>query len=172
MGKTYGEDYCVWGAVVLARGATLQAMARDIQGQVKVDMYGTPLGDLPMMKNVKDIDDVGLVYSVCYGWEGIQWIGFVQSVYGTPYAVGTSAISSSTTYPYLDSKQMVGMLPGASGASSYERLLENPGSGSRIVAVQSLATLYVVLAILLGNIAMGLAKLQRRRLAAKGVKAS
>jgi hypothetical protein len=168
MGKTYGVDYCVWGAVVLAQGATLQAVARDFAGQVKVDMFGTPLAEVPMMRQVRDIRDVGLVYSVCYGWEGIQWIGFIQAVYGTPYAVGTSAISSSTAFPYIDSHQMIGLLPGASGAASYERLLDEPGSGTRIVAVQSLATLYVVLAILLGNVAMGLARLQAGRTARRG----
>jgi hypothetical protein len=35
------------------------------------------------------------------------------------------------------------------------------------VGVQSFATLYVVLAIVLGNVAMGLAKLQRRRAGAQ-----
>jgi hypothetical protein len=163
MGKEYGRDYCIWGAIVLAQGAGLQSLAKDIPGQVKVDAFGRPLSEIPMMRNVKDIQDVGLIFSVCYSWESVQWLGFVRSVYGTPYAVGTSAISSSTAYPYLDSGQIVGMIPGAAGAASYERLLKTPGSATRIAAVQSFAVLYVLGAIALGNAAMALAALQKRR---------
>lgn len=163
MGKEYGRDYCIWGAIVLAQGAGLQSLAKDIHGQVKVDASGRPLATLPMMQKVKDIQDIGLIFSVCYSWESVQWLGFIRSVYGTPYAVGTSAISSSTAYPYLDSGQITGMIPGAAGAASYERLLKSPGSATRIAAVQSFAVLYVVAAIALGNLAMALAALKTRR---------
>lgn len=165
MGKVEGKDYCIWGAIPLQNGAELQALAKDIHGAVPTDVNGKPLRDVPMMKNITDIRDVSLVYRVSYTWEFVKWIGFIQSVYGTPFAVGTASISSSTAYPFLDSGQMCGMLSGAAGAAAYESLVEKPGFGTKIVTVQSPAVLYVIFAIALGNVAMVLAKLRKKRMA-------
>ena len=157
MGKEYGKDYCIWQAVVLqgaGAGATIQALAKDIRRTVIADINGTPLADVPMMKDVADISGISMIYRVAYDWEYISWIGFVQAVYGTPYAVGTASISSSSAYPFVDSGQICGLVSGAAGAAAYERLLKTSGSGTRRAAIQSFATLYVVLAIVLGNIAM------------------
>jgi len=160
MGKKYGVDYCVLQALTASGGATIQALAKDIQGVAKKDINNTPLGDVPMMEHVHAISDVSLIYRVTYTWDGIPWIGFVQSVYGTPLAVGTAGITSSTTYPFLDSGQLCGMLSGAAGAAAYERLViqagitTQTGMGTKTVSVQSFATIYVVVAIILGNIAM------------------
>lgn len=165
MKKEYGKDYCYWQAVDLLAGggAVLQALARDIPGTVVKDINGTPLADVPMMRGVRDIRDVALVYRVAYTWEVIPWIGFVQSVYGTPFAVGLASISSSSAYPYLDSGQMCGVVSGAAGSAAYERLLGTRGTGTRLAAIQSFATLYVVLAIILGNAAMLAARAARKR---------
>jgi nitrate/nitrite transporter NarK len=141
----------------------VQSLAKDIPGTVVKDMRGTSIRSVPMMKNVRDMRDVSLIYRVCYDWEGIPWIGFVQSVYGTPFAVGVASISSSSAYPYLDSGQMCGVLAGAAGAAGYERLLKCQGSGTRIVARQSFATLYVVLAVVLGNLAMLAMRIEKKR---------
>lgn len=156
--REYGVDYCIWQAVTPANGATLAALAKNIPDTIKRDVNGTPISDLPMMEGVQDIHDVDLVYRVSYTWDAIFWIGFVQSVYGTPFAVGTSAISSSGAYPFVDSEQICGLIAGASGAAAYERLLEAPGKGTQTVSVQSLSVIYVILAILLGNLAMFMAR--------------
>jgi hypothetical protein len=164
LGKEYGKDYCIWQAVALqgaGAGATIQALAKDIRRTVVADINGTPLADVPMMKDVTDISGISLIYRVAYDWEYISWIGFVQAVYGTPYAVGTASISSSSAYPFVDSGQMCGMVSGAAGAAAYERLLKITGTGTRRAAIQSFATLYVVLAIVLGNIAMLAARRQK-----------
>ena len=163
--REYGVDYCYWQAInlVAGGGVMVQALAKDIPGTVIKDLRGTAIQSLPMMKNVRDIHDVSLIYRVCYDWEGIPWIGFVQAVYGTPFAVGVASISSSSAYPFLDSGQMCGVLAGAAGAAGYERLLNYKGSGTRIVARQSFATLYVVLAVVLGNLAMLAVRIEKRR---------
>jgi intracellular sulfur oxidation DsrE/DsrF family protein len=165
MNKEYGKDYCYWQAVDLLAGggAVLQALARDIPGTVREDINGVPLSEVPMMRSVRDIRDVALVYRVAYMWDVIPWIGFVQAVYGTPFAVGLASITSSTAYPYLDAGQLSGVVAGAAGAAAYERLLEVRGGGTKIAAIQSFATLYVILAIVLGNIAMFASRAARRR---------
>ena len=165
MGKEYGKDYCYWQAVDLAAGGgvVLQALAKDIPETIKLDINKKPIREIPMMKNVRDIKDVSLIYRVAYSWEYIPWIGFVQAVYGTPFAVGTASISSSSAYTFLDAGQMCGMVSGAAGSAAYDRLLDHMGSGTRIAAVQSFAVLYVVLAVILGNLAMLAARIEKSR---------
>jgi len=165
MHKEYGRDFCVWNAVTPAGGAMMQALAKDIPSFIGTDIYGTPLSDLPVMKGVEDISDISLVFKVSYVWDRIEtpWIGFIQGVYGTPYACGTVAISSSSAYPFLDSGQLSGMLAGAPGAAAYESLVNAKGIATQTVTVQSFATLYVVSAIILGNIAMLASKFQHRK---------
>ena len=154
----YGKDWCVLAALTMSAGATLQAFAEDIHGTAKTDTYGTDLGNeeaLPMMKSIRDIHDVGLVFRVCYSWEG-AWLGFVQGVYGTNIAIGVSAISSSSAYPYLESRQMCGMLAGAPGAAEYEELLKLPDEkryAKQPLNVLSMAIAYILLMIVLGNVA-------------------
>lgn len=159
-GKEYGRDYVIWNPLTPAGGAMLQAFARDIPGVVKTDLHGTPLSAMPVMRGVSTIKDVALVYKVSYVWDRAEtpWIGFIQSVYGTPYACGTVSIMSSSAYPFLDSGQLCGMLAGAAGAAAYERLMHAPGIGLKTVTVQSFAVLFVLVAIVLGNIAMLLAR--------------
>ena len=154
MGKQYGKDYCVLQAMVLAPGASEQAFAKDIPGMVRKDVNGTAVSVIPMMKDVHNISDVALIYRVGYTWDAVGWIGYVQSVYGTPVAVGTAGISSSSAYPYLDAGQLCGVLSGAAGAAAYEHLIGTKGIGSKTVSLQSYATLFVVGAVAVGNIAM------------------
>lgn len=154
----YGKDYCVLQAITYSGGATIQGLAKNIRSIVDADMYGTPFDDIEFMRDVKTANDIALIYRVGYAWDAVFWIGFVQSVYGTPFAVGTAGISSSSAYPFLDSEQLCGILAGAPGAAAYEGLVRSRGMGTQTVSVQSFATVYVVAAIILGNLAMIIAK--------------
>lgn len=167
-GKEYGRDYVIWNPITPAGGAMLQSFARDIPAMIKTDIAGTPLHDIPAMRGVQTIMDISLVYKVSYVWDRAEtpWIGFIQSVYGTPYACGTVAIMSSSAYPFLDSGQLSGMLAGAAGAAAYEHLMAAPGIGAKTVSVQSFAALFVLVAILLGNLAMFLARRAETRVEA------
>ena len=160
-GYEYGKDWVAWGTLKKTGGATLQALTKDIKGTVERDINGTDLSDLPVMDGIDDIFDVYLVFSVCYDYEGTPWLGFVQGVYGTNYAVGVSAITSSTAYTFLETRQMCGMLVSAPGAASYEELLKMPVQDRfalRKVNVLSMASAYILLAILIGNISFYLAR--------------
>jgi hypothetical protein len=157
-GYVYGKDWVELSAMTKANGAELASFARDIHGFVKTDVFGTSLDDkekLPMMANIRNIYDIGLVVSFSYGFD-MNWLGFIQGVYGTPFGAATSAIESSTAYSYIESGQVCGMMASAPGAAEYEQLLGLPEKrryALRPVNVLSLAIVYVLFGILLGNLA-------------------
>jgi hypothetical protein len=157
-GYEYGKDWVALGMVAKARGAELASLAKDIHGFVETDMYGTSLDDaeaLPIMQEVENIYDIGFIMSFSYGFDP-NWLGFIQGVYGTPFGVAMSAIESSTAYSFFESGQVCGIIAGAPGAAEYEELLDLPESkrpARTPVNVLSISIVYVLIAILLGNVA-------------------
>lgn len=180
MGKEYGEDYCIFAPLTPTFGPELTSLARDIPGFVKVDINQTPIDQVPMMEGVETIADVSLVVRIAYFWEVMPWIGFVVGPHGTKLGIGAAAITSSTAYPFLDAEQLIGLMAGAGGAGQYEQLLEEhygdkigraagTGEATRVLSTQSLAAAYVVLALLVGNLAhLIVARHQRQTQAARG----
>jgi hypothetical protein len=152
--RVYGRDWADFG--FKAPGGSLafavQSMARDFPGYMKADVNGTPVEKLPVMQGVKDATSFGLIVSIGYN-PVIEFIQFIQAVYGTKVAFGIAAIMATTTYTYIDSKQIVGMLVGARGGAEYEMLLKAPGKGVEIIIAQSFGHLLIILAVLTANIA-------------------
>ncbi len=151
-GKVYGRDWVNWGWKAVPMVAFLKSMAKDIPGTVRQDYRGTPLSELPLMKGVKDIDDIGFVCHITPVGNIMLWVAFIQAVYGTPIAYAPTAVMVAQGYDPLDAKQLVGMLPGLVGGAQYETLLKDPRSGVRWSNSLSLAELLMIFLIVLANI--------------------
>jgi hypothetical protein len=68
---------------------------------------------------------------------------------------GVTAVSAPEFYPYLQSKQLLGLLGGMAGGAEYEKLMNEPagpGTAQRGMDAQSLAHVFVALCIVLGNV--------------------
>lgn len=159
----YGIDWCNWG-YKYGYDNILIALAKNIPKTIGDDYYGKPVADLPMMNGVKDIASIGLVIEIT-GLASITeyWIGLVQGVYGTPLAAGYTAVMAPGYYPFLDSKQMKGMLVGAKGAAEMEVLVGHPGKASDIMNVQSWAHVLIIALIVIGNLGYVLGRERRRQ---------
>jgi hypothetical protein len=66
---------------------------------------------------------------------------------------GVTSVVAVDLYPYLKTKQLVGLINGIGGASEYERLLEAPGQA--VLAIPSVTAVHVLMVVLviIGNIA-------------------
>lgn len=159
-GKTYGEDWVNWG--FLAGGPPmLEGLCRNIPSQVKKDIKGTPLEEVPAMAGVKDIHDVGLLLD--FTGTGL-WLVYVQLVYGpykVPVGVGCTAVVGPELFPYLDSKQLVGQLFGMKGAAEYEELNRHYDRGDRAMPSLSFAHFLIILLIIVGNVGYFWSRKQR-----------
>ncbi len=151
-GKRYGEDWVNWGWKAVPMVAFLKSMAKDIPGTVREDYRGTPLAELPAMKGVNTIEDVGFVCHITPVGNIMLWVAFIQAVYGTPIAYAPTAVMVAQGYDPLDAKQLVGMLPGLVGGAQYETLLDDPRSGMRWSNSLSLAEMLMILLIVLANV--------------------
>jgi hypothetical protein len=86
-------------------------------------MNGRPYDQIPMLREVHDIYQVKLVFSVATGIIGEYWITQGNAQFGTPTIVGPTAVGAPKYYAYLNAGQLKGMLGGMKGAAEYEKLL-------------------------------------------------
>lgn len=150
-GMVYGTDYAFLGykpgtnAVVLNLGQSLS-------GTFPFDTEGTPVGDLPIAKNVTNLKDFSFVFDFAAG-DSMEfwWIPFGQEKHRFPFAGGCTAVMAPDLYPFLQSKQLVGLLGGLAGAAEYETLIGVPGSATAGMEPQSVTHLIIIVFILLGN---------------------
>jgi len=118
----YGVDYINLGYKDGA-SAVMRRMVDDIGGAFPTDVSGRPLSEFPIMRDVHNLRQVKLVFTVATGLIGEWWITQVHPQAGTPVIIGPTAVSAPKYYAFINSGQLVGMLGGMKGAAEYEKLL-------------------------------------------------
>lgn len=118
----YGVDYVNLGYKDGA-AAVMRRLSSDIAGAFPTDVDGKPVSQFPIMRGLKTIQDVKLVFTAATGLIGEYWITQVHAQAGTPVIIGPTAVSAPKYYAFLNSGQLVGMLGGMKGAAEYEKLL-------------------------------------------------
>ncbi len=158
-----GEDYVYWGWTTPALTVML-GMGERITNVFPVDYYGSGTESLPIMRGIRNYDDVGVLVSVAASAMPLSWIVYAQTQFGVHLSCGITAVSAADYYPYVNSGQFVGMLAGMKGAAEYEQLvmermtkgkmdwgLRNRGTES--MSSQTSAHLAIMAFIIIGNIA-------------------
>ncbi|MFP4459216.1 MAG: hypothetical protein ACLFSQ_06495 [Candidatus Zixiibacteriota bacterium] len=144
----------------------IMRMGSSIEQTFGVDYYGTPLRDLPMMKNIKNYDDVALIV-VLTGSNFNTWITFAHEPYQQNIAAGVTAVMAADSYPFLQSGQIIGLMGGLKGAAEYERMNgENYDVPPRMASIgmeaQNWAHIIIILFIIVGNVAYFASKKKKR----------
>ncbi|MGB9876610.1 MAG: hypothetical protein ACPLPS_02490 [bacterium] len=157
----YGEEWVNVGFIAGGLPVLLR-MAKDFKATFKQDsVERKPLSSFPLARRVKDIHDIGLIIDVTGSGSYGDWIT-IQTTYGVPLAVACTAVITPDLYPFLDSKQLIGMLSGLKGAAEYETLIQGMHQipTLKMMMSQSMAHLLIIILIILGNIGLFL---ERRR---------
>ncbi len=166
-GKQSGVDYVFLGYKPYP-AITILAMGTDFRVPFPTDYYGNDVDRLPMMSGVHNFDDVVGVISLAGGNVADMWIQYGNAKYGVPLALGVTGVMASDYYPYLQSGQLLGLIPGIKGAAEYEQLTGRRGEGSRGIPYQT-ATHAVILAfIALTNVAFFAQRSAARRARTEG----
>jgi len=151
-GMQYGTDWIYLGFRPQYIAAML-GMGESIQTEFPQDYTGRPLDSLPLSRAVRTYAEVALVVSIADDTMPQYWVEYAGSRYGVKVATGLSAVMVTTFTPYLDSRQLAGIVGGLKGAAEYERQLGLKGAGSRGMDAQSAAHLAIILLVLAGNAA-------------------
>ena len=130
----------------------ITAMGQDYRILFPSDYYGTPLDSIPMMRRVHNYDDIAIVVDISSGSITDAWISYGQGKFDFPLALGLTGVMTAQYYPFLQSKQIMGLMGGLLGAAQYEQLADNPGLAKDGMRVQLPAHLLIILFIIIGNV--------------------
>lgn len=153
----YGRDYVFLGWVPPPIVPIL-GMGESITNVYQVDYYGNRTDSLPLMQEIKNYNDVGLLVCLSGSDPPKWWVQYAQNRFGVKVGAGITAVSASEFYPYLQTGQFSGMLVGMKGAAEYEEMVErNLDIKIRRRASESLLSLtyghlVMIFFILIGNI--------------------
>jgi hypothetical protein len=113
---------------------TLLGMGASIPNTYPSDYGGTPVGEIPLMQEVENFDDIAFVMEISAGTPGTrEWVQQVQGRYRVALGSGTTAVGAPNFYPYVQSGQLSGLLGGLKGAAEYETLVGHPGDPASVV---------------------------------------
>jgi hypothetical protein len=149
--KEYGVDYVNLG-YKYGYVAVMLGMGRKISDIFPRDNYDNKLGELPLMQEVKNYDDVDFLFVVSDNATVDYWVSLVNAQFGLPMGAGVTAVMAPKCYSFLQTKQMVGLLGGMKGAAEYEKLSQNLDRATRGMDPQSIIHVLIIVFILLGNI--------------------
>ena len=128
-------------------------IGESIRQQFPVDFYHTPLDSIPVMRGVDSYKQIDLVVNLTASSAAEYWIQFAVGRNGKPLILGMTAVMATDYYPYLSSRQVLGMIGGMKGAAEYERILDLFGDARRGMDAQSMVHVIVAALVLLGNVA-------------------
>ena len=161
----YGVDYVDLG---YRPGyiAVMIAMGREIGDIYTTDYQGTPIRELPITEDIHSYDDIDLLFGFEHGAVIDYWVRYTQARFDQKMVFGTTAVMAPDAYPYLQAKQIEGLVGGLKGAAEYETLIGRPGLGTRGMPAQQWGHLLVIGFIVMGNLGHFFTSRRRRNRAA------
>jgi hypothetical protein len=148
------EDYVFLGykaggyAVILGMGQELKKAFPEVDKK--------PTSDIPVLKGIDKLSDISYAVAISAGSPGIDdWIIYGGQKYGFELGAGCTGVMATQYFPYLQAKQLNGLMGGLKGAAEYEMLMGRRDKGSAVKRMDPQAVTHIVIIafIVLGNIA-------------------
>jgi hypothetical protein len=150
--KVYGQDYINVGyrpggsalMVGLGKSGFRQYFLRDFRG--------TPIDSAPFMRTVQNYGQIDRLVGLEAGASGDAWVQYAGAQFGLRIVLGVAGVMATSMYPYLDAKQIEGLVGGLRGAAEYEMLINHPHRGVWGMNSQSYVHVLIVILVILGNL--------------------
>ena len=162
----YGEDYVNLGFKPGNEGV-IKVIVTDLKQLYSTDDRGTNLDQIPMCRNLVNIQSMDLVAEVSAGYPGVkEWVQYAATPYPDQIRLiaGCTGVGAPLLYPYIP-EQLKGLLGAIKGAAEYEKLVvdrydreagREPDlkylEGKRRMGHQLVAHILMVVLIVVGNI--------------------
>jgi len=153
MNKVYGEDYVTLGyksGIV----SVISQLGESIHQTFPQDARNQPVESLPLMKRVKNYQDISLTCILAAGTSIDWWIAVANGRYKEKLVASTTAVMASDYYPYLQTEQILGLLGGLKPAGEYQKMVnqENTLQMIRMLDSQSMVHLLIIFFVAIGNV--------------------
>jgi hypothetical protein len=153
----YGRDYVFlgWQPPPIV---PLLGMGISITNVYTRDYYGYRTDSLPMMRRVRNFNDVGILVSLSGATAPLWWVAYSQTRFGLAVGAGITAVSASEFYQYYQTGQFSGLMIGMKGAAEYEELVETKlmlkdrRKASEALGSLTAAHLTMIVFIIIGNV--------------------
>jgi len=146
-------DY-VWLGFREGKEAVISGMGKSVHGTFDGHAAdGTPLKDIPWLKDRKQLKDFKLLVLISAGFPGVkEYVQQVQARYKLRMVAACTAVSTTDLTPYFQTGQLLGLAGGMTAAAEYESLVGRRGSATQGADVLNVGHMVVILAILFGNL--------------------
>jgi hypothetical protein len=104
------------------------------------------------MRLVHNYNNIDMLVGLEAGATGDAWVQYAGARFGLKMFLGATGVSAPDFYPYLQAKQIEGMIAGLQGAAEYETLVKQTGTGILGMPAQSVVHGLIILFIIIGNI--------------------
>lgn len=149
----YGVDYVNLG-FQSGNEFVIQSMGSTFKRMFPTDDRRIPYDSIPLVKNVTNFSNIDFVMNFSSGKPGtIEWVQIAVDRFGAKLGAGNTAVQAPQVYPYLGTKQLVGLLGGMVGAAEFEKAVGEKGKASTFLLSQMVAHATVIAFILIGNLA-------------------
>src|SRR3989442_1640925 len=152
-GAVRNRDYA-WLGYKSGFQVVMIGIGENLRGMYPVDFYGTPLDSIPVTRGVNAYRQMAMVVNLSGSSVTDYWIQFAQGRFHAPLVLGTTAVMATDYYPYLSSRQVLGLIGGMKGAAEYEKRMGILGDARRGMDAQSLVHLIIALLVIVGNAAL------------------
>jgi len=150
----YGEDFINLGYQV-GQELVIQRMGSSFEAAFPTDKkFSRPQREFPIMDGINRLADFDFIYNLSAGYPGtVEWVQFAVDRFHVAVGAGNTAVQAPLAYPYLDTGQLTGLLGGMKGGAEFEALVGHKARATMSMTSQTMAHIFVMLFILIGNIA-------------------
>jgi hypothetical protein len=149
-GKIYGQDYVYLGYYAGVEAA-MSLFVSDMHTLAKTDYFGTPIDQIPMMRNIRTGKDINLFITLTPAYHS-SYIGLIQAPFKMPMAMATVSVVIPEVRAYYNAGQLIGFLNGIRGAAEYEKLINRPYWGLGLMDAMSVTHVMLICFVVLGNL--------------------
>lgn len=154
----YGRDFVNLG-FQSGNELVIQRMGSSIPAVFPNDLRGRPVASFPLMSGLNKLSDFDFIFNLSAGYPGtVEWVQFAVDRFHVACGAGNTAVQAPQIYPYLDTGQLSGLMGGMKGGAEFEKLANMPAKATMSMVSQTAAHIFVVLFIVIGNLAYFLSK--------------
>lgn len=155
--KKYGEDYVFLG--YKPGGASLIInMGENLYTAFPKDFYGKDTTTLPALQDVDSLRQISYLFDLAAGTTIETWLVYGKEKYKFEMGAGCTAVMGPDMYPFLQSKQLNGLLGGLKGAAEYEALVNKKANAVSGMRPQSVVHVIIIIFVIFGNIVFFISK--------------